>query len=176
MKTALKYLSVDLAVMLGNTFLSCFMLWLWQILIYLLRKINMGFDTMQHIVLLFVCVLQISINILLYKTLLKKFFEPSERKNLLLYLLLPIAIVVLWVGMFWLLFFVNYPIDFYHMDFYQAPIVFLPLVLLTLLPPLIVYRLGLKKRVGEAYCIYMLGIFGVLISPLTFVYIGVGMG
>lgn len=176
MKNVLKHLSVDLAVVLGNTFLSYFMIWFWYILIILLQKINMGFDTMQHITLLFVCALQIAINILLYKTLLKKFFEPAERRNLFLYLALPIAVAVLWVGMFRLLDAVDYDFDC-NLDPYLGTLIsFLPLVLLTLLLPLVVYRLGLKKRVGEAYCVYVLSVFGVLITPLTFLYFVFNIG
>lgn len=169
MKKALKNLSVDLAVVLGNTFLSYFMIWFWYILVVFFQSIGSS-DIMQFITLFGVCALQISINILLYKTLLKKFFEPAERKNPFLYLALPIAVAALWELMLWLLPAVGYEFDI-NIDFYfNAIISFLPLVLLTLLPPLIVYQLGFKKRVGEAYCVYVLGIFGVLMFPSTVVW------
>ncbi|MDE7193766.1 MAG: hypothetical protein K2O14_07320 [Oscillospiraceae bacterium] len=131
---------------------------------------------MQVVTLVWVCALQIAINVLLYKTLLKKFFEPAERKNPFLYLALPIAVVVLWVGMFRLLDAVDYDFDCNLDPYFGTLISFLPLVLLTLLPPLAVYRLGLKKRVGEAYCANVLGVFGVLITPLTFLHIVFNIG
>lgn len=175
MKKALKNLSVDLAVVLGNTFLSYFMIWFWYILVVFFQSIGSS-DIMQFITLFGVCALQISINILLYKTLLKKFFESAERKNPFLYLALPIAVAVLWVGMFRLLDAVDYDFDC-NLDPYLGTLIsFLPIVLLTLLPPLVVYRLGLKKRVGEAYCVYVLSVFGVLITPLTFLYFVFNIG
>ena len=82
-------------------------------------------------------------------------------------MLLPIAVAALWELMLWLLPAVGYDNDL-NIDFYPNAIIgFLPYVLLALLPPLIVCRLGLKKRVGEAYCVYVLSIFGVLMFPTT---------
>ncbi len=98
---------------------------------------------------------------------MKKFFEPAERQNPFLYMLLPIAVAALWELMLWLLPAVGYDNDL-NIDFYPNAIIgFLPYVLLALLPPLIVCRLGLKKRVGEAYCVYVLSFFGVLMFPTT---------
>lgn len=166
MKTALKHLSVDLAVVLGNTLLSYIMIPLWYILVVFFQNIG-SHEVMQVVTLVWVCALQIAINILLYKTLLKKFFEPAERQNPFLYMLLPIAVAALWELMLCLLPAVGYDNDL-NIDFYPNAIIgFLPYVLLALPPPLIVCRLGLKKRVGEAYCVYVLSFFGVLMFPTT---------
>lgn len=175
MKTALKHLSVDLAVVLGNTFLSYLMIPLWYILVVFFQSIGSS-DIMQFITLFFVCALQISINILLYKMLLKKFYEPAEHKNPFLYLLLPMAIAVLWVCMLRLLDAVGYDFDFNLDPYLWTLISFLPVVLLTLLPPLNIYRLGFKKRVGEMYCVYVLSIFGVLMFPSTAMWVYTHIG
>lgn len=161
MKTFLKHLTIDLIIVFGNTFLSYGLLFLWYIVVVLLQY------EMQHLTLLLMCALQIAINILLYKTLLKKFYEPAEQKNPVLYLLLPIVTAALGVGMFRLLDAVGYEFDLNIYYYLRALINYLPVVLLTLLPPLIAYRLCFKKRVGEAYSVYTLSIFGVAMFPIT---------
>ena len=68
MKTALKHLSVDLAVVLGNTLLSYIMIPLWYILVVFFGSIG-SHAIIQFVTLFLVCALQIAINILLYTTL-----------------------------------------------------------------------------------------------------------
>ncbi|MDE6030285.1 MAG: hypothetical protein K2G32_01525 [Oscillospiraceae bacterium] len=170
MKTFLKHLTIDLVIVFGNTFLSYGLLFLWYIVVVLLQY------EMQHLTLLLMCALQIAINILLYKTLLKKFYEPAEHKNPVLYLLLPIVTAAVGVGAFKLLDIVGYEFDL-NIDYYlRALINYLPVVLLTLLPPLIAYRLCFKKSVGEAYCVNMLSVFGVAMFPITILLCYASMG
>lgn len=164
MKTFLKHLTIDLVIVFGNTFLSYGLLFLWYIVVVLLQY------EMQHLTLLLMCALQIAINILLYKTLLKKFYGPAEQKKPAFYLLLPILTAAVWVGVFKLLEAVGYGFEL-DIDYYLwALISFMPLNLFTLLPPAIAYCLYFRKRVGEAYFVYMLSVFGVAIFPVTFIY------
>lgn len=130
---------------------------------------------MELITLFWVCALQIAINILLYLPL-KKFFEPAERRNPFLYFMLPAVTVALWGVIPQLLYAFGYHFDFANDCFFMAVINFLPAVLLTLLPPLIVYRLCFKKRVGEAYCVYTLSFFGALMFPVSLVWCGISAG
>lgn len=80
MKTFLKHLLLDLAIVFGNMFLSHGLFWLSFVVDNLFRSIGISFDKVEHLTLFILYALQILINILLYKKLLKKVFLPLNKK------------------------------------------------------------------------------------------------
>ncbi len=81
MKTFLKHLLLDFAIVFGNIFLSHGVIWLGNNVVNFLHGIVMNPIKMEHMTILLMCAMQILINILLYKTLLKKFFFHTKKKS-----------------------------------------------------------------------------------------------
>ncbi len=166
MKTFLKYLLIDFAAAIGNMLLSHGVIWLGNNMIMFLQGIVKNSIGMEHLTILLMFALQISINILLYKTLLKKIYSPPEQKNPLLYLLLPIIAIAIWICVFKLLLAIGY--EFYFETYLGMLLSLLPLFLLVLFLVSIVYNLFLKKYVGEAYYVYILSILCIITVPIAF--------
>ncbi len=166
MKTFLKYLLIDFAAAIGNMLLSHGLFGLSFVVDDLFRSIGISSDIEEHLTLFILYALQISINILLYKTLLKKIYSPPEQKNPLLYLLLPIIAIAIWICVFKLLLAIGY--EFYFETYLGMLLSLLPLFLLVLFLVSIVYNLFLKKYVGEAYYVYILSILCVITVPIAF--------
>lgn len=168
MKTFLKHLLIDFAIVFGNIFLSHGAIWLgYNVIIFLQIK-------MEHLMILLMFALQISINILLYKTLFKKFFSFAEQKKLVFYLLLPITPYVIWAVVFRVSFLAGY--TFSIETYLQLLISFMPLIPITLIPLVIAYCLCLYKYVGEAYYVYTLSFFGVTVIPITILLCAITLG
>lgn len=166
MKTFPKYLPIDFAIVFGNMFLSHGLFWLSFVVVNLFRSIGINFDIVEHLTLFILYALQILINILLYKTFLKKFFSPPEQKSLPSYLLLPIVAVAIWFCVFKLLLTVEYEFDF---ETYLGMLFnLLPLFLPALFLVSIAYYLFFKKHVGEVYYAYMLSVLCIITVPLAF--------
>lgn len=165
MKTFLKHLLPDFVIVFGNIFLSHGLFFAWDGIINFLQGSGIDSDIIQPFTLLIMCTLQISINILLYKTLLKKFFEPPEQKKPALYFLLPIIPYVIWTVAFRVSVIAGYT---YGIETYiRLLISFMPIILITLIPITIAYCLYFYKYIGEAYYVYMLSFFGVTVIPIT---------
>ena len=166
MKTFLKHLLIDFAIVFGNMFLSHGLFWLSVVVVNLFRSIGINFDIIEHLTLFILYTLQILINILLYKTFLKKVFSPQEQKSLLSYLLLPIVAVAIWICVFKLLLTVEYDFDF---ETYLGMLFsLLPLFLPALFLISIVYHLFFKNHVGKVYYAYILCILCIITVPLVF--------
>lgn len=174
MKTFLKHLLIDFTIVFGNIFLSHGMIWLGNNVIDFLHGIAMDPIKMDHLTILLMFALQISINILLYKTLLKKFFCSPNKKKPVFYLLLPITPYVIWTVVFQVSFLAGYM--FSIETYLQLLISFMPLIPITLIPLVIAYCLCLYKYVGEAYYIYTLSFFGVTVIPITILLCVITLG
>ncbi len=166
MKTFLKNFPINFAVIIGNVFLSHGLFWLFLVAVELFPNDGISFDIAEYLTLFILYALQILINILLYKTLLKKFYSSPEQKSLPLYLLLPIIAATIWILVFKLLLAMGYEFDFG--TYFELLVSFLPLLLLTLILVSIVYYLFFKNHVGEAYCTYILSVLCVITIPIVF--------
>lgn len=80
MKTFLKHLLIDFAIVFGNMFLSHGLFGLTFVLVNLFRSIRVNFDIIEQLTLFILYAIQILINILLYKIVLKKSFLPRNKK------------------------------------------------------------------------------------------------
>ena len=174
MKTFLKQLLLDFAIVFGNIFLSHGMIWLGNNVIMFLQRVVRNPIGMEWLTFLLMFALQISINILLYKTLLKKFFSSAEQKKPVLYWLLPITPYVIWAVAFRSSYSAGY--TFSIETYLQILISFMPLILITLIPLVIAYCLCLYKYVGEAYYVYMLSFFGITVIPITILLCVITLG
>lgn len=165
MKTFPKRLMRGITIVIANMLLAFGLFELASSIIGFLRDVGISSDKIQHLTLLILCALQISLNILLYKTFLKKYLEPAEQKKPALYLLLPVISCVIWIIMLYMSMFAGY---FFSIETdIQLFIGFLPIVLSVLIPIAIAYHLFFYKYVGEAYFVYMLSVFGVTVIPIT---------
>lgn len=167
MKTFLKHLLLDFAIVFGNIFLSHGVIWLGNNVVNFLHGIVMNPIKMEHMTILLMCAMQILINILLYKTLLKKFFFHAKKKKLTFYFLHPIIPYMIWIVVFNVSVFAGY--TFSIETYIQLLISFMPLILITLIPFTIAYCLCFGKYIGEAYYVYMLSLFGVTVIPITII-------
>lgn len=165
LQSAFKHLFIDSAIVIGNIFLSHGLWFVYLQLINVCGRIENPFEYYQQLLLIAFCAVQIAVNIVLYKTLLKRHFKPAERKITTLYFLLIVIGCALWIGSFVL--YVELGFSSYLETYSEILIFFLPLILLTLIPLAVVYRLFFHKYTGEAYCVYLLSIFGVAIMPIT---------
>lgn len=169
MKTGFIHLLIDFAIVIGNIFLSH---GLWFVCIQLI-----GFP--EQLILIVLCAVQIAINVVLYKTLLKRFFKPADNKKPALYYVLPVIGCALGIGSFQLFFYKLWdlldllPENDSYLEYLKC---YLPLTLLALILLAVIYRLFFHKYVGEGYCVYLLSIFGVAIAPVTFIYLVAGTG
>ncbi len=168
MKTFLKFMPINFAIIIGNVLLSHGLFGLSFFVDDLFRSIGISSDIVEHLTLFVLYALQILINILLYKTLLKKIYSPPEQKSLPLYLLLPVIAAAIWVLVFKILLAMGYEFDF---ETYLGMLVsFLPLFLLTIILVSIIFYLFLKKYVGEIYYAYILSVLGVISVPIVFFF------
>ena len=82
MKTFLKHLLIDFAIVFGNMFLSHGLFELAFVVVNLFRSIRINFDIIEQLTLFILYAIQILINILLYKIVLKKsLFSPETKKS-----------------------------------------------------------------------------------------------
>lgn len=163
---AFKHLLIDSAVVIGNIFLSHGLLFLCVLLINACGSFEEYlFEYYQQLLLIAFCAVQIAVNIVLYKTLLKRHFKPAERKITTLYFLLIVIGCALWIGSFVL--YVELGFSSYLETYSEILIFFLPVFLLTLIPLAVIYRLFFRKYIGEAYCVYLLSTLGIVIIPIT---------
>ncbi len=175
LQSAFKHLLIDSAVVIGNIFLSHGLLFLCVLLINACGSFEEYlFEHYQQLLLIAFCAVQIAVNIVLYKTLLKRHFMPAERKITALYFLLPVIGCALWIASFHLWDAMDFSCSLEA--YWETLTVFLPLILLTLIPLAVVYRLFFHKYIGEAYCVYLLSIFGVAIMPITITCLLIGTG
>lgn len=167
MKTFLKRLMRGVTIVIANMFLAYGLFELAGGIIQYLQDVGISSDKIQHLALLILCALQISINILLYKTLLKKFLESAPKKKPALYLLLPIISCMIWITMLYVSMFVGY---FFSIETtFQLFIGFLPIVLSVLIPIAIAHYLYFYKYVGEAYFVYVFSAFFIMVIPITLI-------
>ncbi len=165
MKSFLKRLMRGVTIVIANMFLAYGLFELAGGIVKYLQNVGISSDKIQHLTLLILCVLQISVNILLYKTLLKKFLECASKKKPALYLLLPIISCMIWIIMFYVSMFVGY--SFSIETNFQLFIGFLPIVLSVLIPNSIAHYLYFYKYVSEAYFAYILSVFFIMVIPTT---------
>lgn len=166
MKTFLKHLPINFVVVIGNMFLSHGLFWLFHVAVELLPNDGISFDIAEYLTLFILYALQILINILLYKTLLKKIYSPPEQKSLPLYLLLPVIAAVILIFVFKLLLAIGF--EFYFETYLGMLFSLLPLFLPVLFLVSIVYHLFLKKYVGEIYYTYILSVLCISTVPIVF--------
>lgn len=164
MKTFLKHLLIDFAIVFGNMFLSHVLFGLTFVLVNLFRSIRVNFDIIEQLTLFILYAIQILINILLYKIVLKKVFSPPKQKRLPAYFLLPIAAAAIWIGVLKLLLAIEYEFETYFGMMLSLLPLFLPAVILVS----IIYHLLFKKHVGEVYYAYILSVWCIITVPLTF--------
>lgn len=165
MKTFTKHLLLDFGVVFGNILLSLGIFGLTGVVIYFFQEIAENELQMEHTVFLLMGALFISINILLYKAVLKKHFKPAENKNLSFYILLPVILLVIWIAVFCLA-------AFWHFLWMLFPAV--SLIALILLAA--AYYGYFRRLVGESYYVYMTSFFGVTIIPGTVLLFAMGLG
>lgn len=166
MKTFLKHLLIDFAIVFGNMFLSHGLFGLTFVLVNLFRSIRVNFDIIEQLTLFILYAIQILINILLYKIVLKKVFSPPKQKSLPAYFLLPIAAAAIWIGVLKLLLAIEYEFDFE--TYFGMMLSLLPLFLPAVILVSIIYHLLFKKHVGEVYYAYILSVWCIITVPLTF--------
>ena len=169
MKTFTKHLLLDLGVVLGNILLSIGIIALTGVVIYFFQGIADNELQMEHTVFLLMGALFIAINILLYKAVFKKHFKPVEDKNPSFYILLPIVLFVIWIAAFFLSL-------FFCVSFLFAAFVFAALSLAALILLTVAYCKHFKKFIGEAYYVYMISLYGVMIIPGFVVVLAIGLG
>lgn len=168
MKAFTKHLWLYFAVIFGNIFLSHGVVWLGYAALGLFYgAVKNPLPYADHLMILLMCVLPIAINILLYRTLLKKVLAPAERKKAALYFPLPVIPFLIWAAVFRVSALAGYP--FGIETYIRLLVSFLPLVLITLIPLVIAYCLYFYKYVGEAYFVYVLSFFGVTVIPITLI-------
>lgn len=174
MKTFTKHLLLDFVIVFGNIFLSHGIIWLGNTAVMFFQGIVERPLEMEHLTMILMCVLPIIINILLYKTLLKKVFLPAEHKKPALYVLLPVIPYIIWTVVFFVLEHAGYP--FGIEPYIKLLNSFLPLILITVIPVTIAYCLYFRKYVGEAYYVYVLSFFGVTVIPVTILLCAMTLG
>ncbi len=167
MKTFLKRFMRGVVIVIGNMLLAYGLFELDSSIIGFLRDVGISSDKIQHLTLLIFCALQISINILLYKAFLKKFFEPAEQKNPVFYFLLPVIPYVILPVVLYASSFVGYTLSIETNI--QLFIGFLPIVLSVFIPLAVAYYLYFYRYVGEAYFVYMLSVFCIMVIPITLI-------
>lgn len=159
MASAVKRAVIGFCVAFGNMF---FAHGLFFVLAYLF---NDGFSLLFY-------VLQLVLNIVLYFAVLKKQFQPVKERNPLFYFLLAATAGAVWTGAFFIFkalvwndiievnLWENYP---------ETLLGFLSLILLFIIPLSVIYYAIFRKRVGELYYFYTLGILLVATVPIVLV-------
>lgn len=161
----LKHLLIDSAVVIGNIFLSHGLFFACFLLIVAFGRLENPFEYYQQLLLIAFCAVQIAVNIVLYKTMLKRHFKPAERKITALYFLLPVIGCALWISSFIL--YIEMGFASYLESYLEILVFFLPVILFTLITLAVIYRLFFRKYIGEAYCVYLLSTLGIAIIPIT---------
>lgn len=163
--TSFKRILINSCIVVGNIFLSHGLFFVLMKLIDIWSRFENRPMHYQQMVLIALCAVQIAVNIILYKLLLKRYFKPIEQRKKGFYFLLPVIGIALWIGSMVLTMTVDFGFD---IETYTGTLIsFLPVILLTLILLAVVYRLFFYKYVGEAYCVYTLSVLGVLIIPIT---------
>lgn len=165
LQSAFKHLFIDSAIVIGNIFLSHGLWFVYLQLINVCGRIENPFEYYQQLLLIAFCAVQIAVNIVLYKTMLKRHFKPAERKITALYFLLPVIGCALWISSFIL--YIEMGFASYLESYLEILVFFLPVILFTLITLAVIYRLFFRKYIGEAYCVYLLSTLGIVIIPIT---------
>ncbi len=121
-------------------------------------------------VVILVYALQLAANIALYFTVLKKMFKPPEKKTPPLYFLLAITAAAVWVIAFniFLLLYDVIGVDIMN-SYPEALLGFLPLFLIFTVLFSVIYYTLFRKRVGELFCFYTVGIMLAVTIPAVLV-------
>ncbi len=173
--TKFKHILINFGIVVGNIFLSHGLFFVMMYLIDVWDRFENPPMNYQQIILAALCAVQIAVNIILYKTLLKRHFDPLDQRKTGFYFLLPVIGLVLWNGSMFLVEEIGDGLDS-DPTYADVLIFFLPAFLLTLIPLAVVYPLFFRKYVSEAYCTYMLSVLGVAIIPVTVIIILSGIG
>ncbi len=174
--TKFKHILINVGIVVGNIFLSHGLYFVDYYLIGVWDRFENRPMNYQQIILAALCAVQIAVNIILYKTLLKRHFAHPDQRKTGFYFLLPVIGLVLWNGSMFLAAEIWDGLNTYDPTYAEVLIFFLPVFLLTLIPLAVVYRLFFRKYVGEVYCTYMLSVLGVAIIPITFIIVLSGTG
>lgn len=171
----IKRLLIKFGIVIGNIFLSYGLFFVWMGLCYLCRGLGDIFRGYQQFLLIVVCAVQIAVNVILYKKLLKRHFKPVEKRKTALYFLMPVIGCAFWIGSFALSTLLD--LELWEDSPYIGYLIFfLPTLLLALIPLAVVYRIFFRKNVSEANCTYLLSVLGIAIIPVTFTVLMIGTG
>ncbi len=174
--TKFKHILINSGIVVGNIFLSHGLFFVSIYFINIWDRFENQPMNYQQIVFAALDAVQIAVNIILYKTVLKRHFNPPDQRKTGFYFLLPVIGIALWNGSMFLAAEIWDGLNTYDPTYADVLIFFLPVFLLTLIPLAVVYRLFFLKYVGEAYCTYMLSVLGVAIIPITFIIVLSGTG
>ena len=138
--TSFKNILINIGIIVGNIFLSHGLFFVSIYFINIWDRFENPPMNYQQIVLAAFGAVQIAVNIILYKTLLKRHFNPPDQRKTGFYFLLPVIGLVLWNGSMILKAEIGGGLNSYDPTYAEVLIFFLPVFLLTLIPLAIVYR------------------------------------
>lgn len=118
-------------------------------------------------------VLQLVLNIVLHFTVLKKQFQPVKESKPLYYFLLTVTAVAVWTGAYFIFYaLLEYDIidnQLFWNSYPEAMLGFLPLLLIFTIVFSVIYYTLFRKRVGELFYFYTLGIMLAGTVPMSFI-------
>lgn len=161
MASAVKRSVIGFCVAFGNMFLAHGIVFGLTVLFDFLS--NFGNTVRMQIPVILLYALQLALNIVLYFAVLKKQFEPVKERKPLFYFLLAVTAGAVWTGAYFifhaLLEFNIIEFDLANEAAYTGVLLgFLPMFLIFTVAFSVIYYTLFRKRVGELYYFYTLGI------------------
>lgn len=166
MASTVKRSVIGFCVAFGNMFLA-------HGLFFVFYGIVQYFENIDQIpIMILLYTLQLILNIVLHFTVLKKQFQPVKEREPLFYFLLTVTAGAVWTGAF-LIFKALVWNDIIEVNLWEnypeTLLGFLPLILLFTIPLSVIYYTLFRKRVGELFYFYTLGIMLIGTVPIVFI-------
>lgn len=132
---------------------------------------NFGNTVRMQIPVILLYALQLALNIVLYFAVLKKRFEPVKDRKPLFYFLLAAIAGAVWTGAYFifmtLAWFDIIELNVREANYPEMLLGFLPMFLIFTIAFSVIYYTLFRKRVGELFYFYMLGILLIITIPLV---------
>ena len=166
MSSAVKRAVIGFCVAFGNMFFAHGLFFVFAAIVVLIN-----IEELQMLTIALLYALQLALNIVLYFMVLKKKFQPVKEREPLFYFLFTLTAGAIWTGALFIFarLFVNDVIDFNLWDNYPETLLgLLPLIAMFTIMFSVIYYTLFRKRVGELYHFYTLGIMLIGTVPIVF--------
>lgn len=171
MTSTVKRFVIGFCVAFGNMFLAHGIVFVLTALFDFLSNFG-NIVRMQIPTVILFYALQLVLNIVLHFAVLKKQFQPVKEREPLFYFLLTVTAGAVWTGAF-LIFKALVWNDIIEVNLWEnypeTLLGFLPLILLFTIPLSVIYYTLFRKRVGELFYFYTLGIMLIGTVPIVFI-------